>query len=390
MKRRYLQNNNSFLHFLFILLFGLSLLLVGCKHVPSSICEEQIRVRLIIQSIPGDSVIFLTGNSEKLGNWNARGLAIHMTDGSGEVDICADKGDNLQFKLTAGSWSKEAIYKESKVPSNWELQVANDTTVQLKIIKWRDELALIRTGMTGNFDAFEKMKHPGILDRNVTVWLPPDYGESNDRYPVLYMHDGQNVFNPNSSTLGVDWGADEWADSLIGENKIKPIIIVAINCTDERFADYSPGKKGSTYMDFITNNLKPKMDSIYRTKSSREHTAVLGASMGGLISFMLHWDHNDIFGKAACLSPAFVFRGYNYPKDVVMLEKETKHLELFMSNGTEGLDKQLQLGCDEMIKTLTALDYSFHWKLDQGADHNEIAWNKMMGEILIWMFGENQ
>ncbi len=354
-----------------------------------SACDGGINISIVVETPQSNGVVYISGNSEKLGNWDGHGIPIDIESSRGRTTLCVDSNERIKFKITAGDWTREAIYKDGGIPDNFVIHAVQDTQLVIHIAKWKDDLELIKTGMTGDFDEYADMSYPGMLDRDVTVWLPPNYDDSiNLNYPVLYMHDGQNVFNPNSSTMGIDWGVDEWADSLISNQAIAPIIVVAIDCTGDRYLDYSPGKQGETYMNFITQKLKPVIDSTYRTKPDRNHTTVMGASMGGLISFMMHWRHNSTFGKAACLSPAFVYQGLNYPKVVGKYKGKQKMLDVYIVNGTEGLEKTLQPGCDQMMETLDDVGYAYEWLLDDGAKHNEEAWNKRVGEILVWMFGK--
>ena len=374
------------------LLIVYAVLIVGlcesCKPTAHQVtCGTKSKVTFNIQTPKDDSIVFLTGNVAELKSWNPRGIPIKLTNGQGQKSICLPADTAIAFKLTAGSWSSEAIYSTGKTPANSEFNLRGDTVITRNVIQWKDDLEQSTVGMTGTFDRYESMSYPGLQDRNITVWLPPNYAtQPAARYPVLYMHDGQNVFNPNTSTLGVDWGADEWADSLIRNQVIEPIIVVAINNADDRFLEYSPGEKGELYMSFIVNKLKPFVDSVYRTKSDRSHTAVMGASMGGLISFMLHWKYNAVFGKAACLSPAFVFQTVDYTHDVKTYKGKQKSLLVFISNGTEGLDADLQHGCDEMMKALDDAGYEYTWWLDKEAPHNETAWNRLMPKLLTWLF----
>ena len=373
-----------------LLIFSLSIV-IACKSdsKKETHCRNGVTINFIIKTETADKIVYLTGNTEELGAWRPDGLVVSMENKQGTFHFCTPRHEVIEFKITAGTWNKEAIYKKGALPKNFRLIPQQDTTVYIHIDSWKDELDLDNSGMTGDFDVYKDQSQVGIIDRDVTVWLPPGYDENvNQTYPVVYLQDGQNVFNPATSTNGVDWGADEWADSLIRNQLIEPIILVAINCSDDRYFDYSPGKKGQAYMGFISNTLKHKIDSTYRTKIDVSNTAVVGASMGGLISFMLHWEHNDVFGKAACLSPAFVYRDYNYPMFINNYSGVRKNLEVYISNGTKGLEKELQAGCNDMIQVLDEKGYSYQWYLDEGAEHNEAAWNGRLGEIFIWMFGK--
>ncbi len=156
------------------------------------------------------------------------------------------------------------------------------------------------------------------------------------------MHDGQNVFDPATSSFGYDWRADEVTDSLIKTGDINEIIIVAINNTVDRGKEYVHSNLGYAYMDFIVNKLKPFIDKQYRTLPDKENTAVCGASLGGLISLMLVWNYPQVFSKAACLSSAFKIDQLNYVDSVARYNGIKKDIKLYIDNGGIGLDAKLQ------------------------------------------------
>jgi predicted alpha/beta superfamily hydrolase len=161
----------------------------------------------------------------------------------------------------------------------------------------------------------------------VEVWLPPHYQDaSSRRFPVLYMHDGQNLFNPQTSFLGVDWGIDEALGRLIAEQRVRAAIVVGIWNTPQRAQEYMPqrplelrsrlrpgrGQGGRTaarkplsdrYLQFLLRELKPFIDEHYRTVADRDHTFIMGSSMGGLISLYAVCEYPQKFAGAGCLSP---------------------------------------------------------------------------------------
>jgi len=233
----------------------------------------------------------------------------------------------------------------------------------------------------------------GILPRDVIIWFPPSYDESTSkRYPVLYMHDGQNIIDPTTSAFGIDWQVDETSDSLINENLMNEIIVVGIYNTKHRRSDYSHNDTGYAYMRWVVNELKPLIDKTYRTKPDRENTAVAGSSMGGLISFMMLWEYSDIFSKAACFSPAFKVDRFDFVKNVRNFDGKKKIIKLYIDNGGVGLDARLQPGIDEMIQTLVLkgyeLDKDIIYFIDKDAEHNEPAWANRMYKPLLWFFGK--
>lgn len=171
-----------------------------------------------------------------------------------------------------------------------------------------------------------------IPPRQVDVWLPPGYDPASPtRYPVLYMHDGQNLFEPEHAFIGVDWGIDPALNRLIEKNAIHPPIVVGIWNTPNRIGDYMPagafntpeGKRyldiklasrfpdqhisirGDAYLAFLVEELKPWVDANFPTLHDQAHTHIMGSSMGGLISLYALCQYPHVFGGAACLSNAW-------------------------------------------------------------------------------------
>lgn len=332
-------------------------------------------------SLPDTSNICITGNQESLGNWNAGRIKLNYTGNSiWKIKTRFPLNTQLEYKITRGSWETEALDVEGNVPANSVLQVTNDTTIYIQIDKWKDKLHRENKGLsTQNLIYHRDMEYPGLKSRDIAVYLPHDYSsEIRIRYPVLYMHDGQNLFDPATSFLGVDWQIDETVDSLIRNNEIQPIIIVGIYNTTDRKREYSHTNLGKKYMEFIIRKLKPFIDQKYRTLPDRENTAVGGSSMGGLISFMLVWEYSNIFSKAICMSPAFKIDTIDYVSIASQSQGIKKNIKIYIDNGGIDIDKRLQPGIDEMMELLRKKSFEpgedFWWYKDKNAPHNEVAW----------------
>jgi predicted alpha/beta superfamily hydrolase len=162
-------------------------------------------------------------------------------------------------------------------------------------------------------------------NRGVHIYLPPSYtAEPRRRYPVLYLHDGQNVFSSAGTNCAFGWGSwelDRTVDALARAGKMQEIIMVGVDNSFERMEEYS-GRHHETnatantafdnYEAFLITELKPRIDREYRTLPETAHTGVMGSSMGGICSLVLAWDHPEIFGNAASLSGAFMFNQTNF------------------------------------------------------------------------------
>jgi predicted alpha/beta superfamily hydrolase len=230
-------------------------------------------------------------------------------------------------------------------------------------------------------------------ERDVIVWLPPSYAaEQKRRYPVLYMHDGQNIIDPSTSFIGYDWHADEVSDSLIRAGTMEEIIIVGIYNSPDRMLEYSDTPLGRQYAQFVVAKVKPLIDSLYRTKPERANTAVMGSSMGGLISFLFVWWHPEIFSKAGCLSSTF---SYDHGKLLTEMKQDSgpqKNFRIYMDCGGYGGESTLKPGMDSMLKLLQEKGYvenqDFLSFYDERAEHSERAWAARLWRPLTFLFGK--
>jgi predicted alpha/beta superfamily hydrolase len=361
--------------------------------------DKKITVRVVPPaSTPGDAALFIAGNSPALGNWDPGKVPLtRENDRSWVFFSDAPAGSVLEFKITRGSWSTEALFVDSVVPQNTVVVVKSDTVITLAPVTWSDlsqtRLKRLRTGgITGTVRYIRRLGGEGLkYARDIVVWLPPSYAKSpTKRYPVLYMHDGQNVFNPATSFIGFDWRADEVADSLIRAQAIEEIIIVGINNTPDRMSEYSDTPLGRSYARFVVKRVKPLIDARYRTKPSRENTAVMGSSMGGLISMMFVLWYPAVFSKAACLSSS-VGAGIG-EKDLEERFGEVslnKNLRIYMDVGE--LERSLVPGNEVLAAFLQKHGFepgkNFEFFLAKGALHNEPAWAHRLWSPMTFLFG---
>ena len=361
--------------------------------------EKKFTVRVVPPaSTPGDAKVFIAGNSPALGNWDPGKVQLTKENDrlwvfSSDVPI----GSVLEFKITRGSWSSEALYVDGTIPQNTVVAVSSDTVISLVPATWNDisQTRMNRTragGITGTVRYHRRLKGEGLnFERDIVVWLPPSYGKDlRKRYPVLYMHDGQNVFNPATSFIGFDWRADEVADSLIRAHAIEEILIVGINNTPDRMAEYSDTPLGRKYARFVVERVKPLIDSRYRTKPSRENTAVMGSSMGGLISMMFELWYPVVFSKAACLSSSVGSGiGEKELEERFSENQLSKNLRMYMDVGE--LERSLVPGNEALAAFLQKNGYesgkNFEFFLAKGALHNEQAWAHRLWRPLTFLFG---
>lgn len=337
--------------------------------------------------------VFIAGNHPSLGNWNPGAIKLRrQPDGSWQGRFTFLKDTLIEFKLTLGAWENEALDAQGRTPSNMRLIAQHDTTVMILVPKWK-RATKTKSKVTGDV-RYHKKFHSTKLgnDRDVIVWLPPDYEkEKSRRYPVLYAHDGQNLFDPSTAFAGVDWAIDEAADSLIRKGKIEPIIVVGIANTPDRINEYTT-VKGREYAAFITDELKPFIDANYRTLPDRDHTAVMGSSLGGLISFYLAWENPQVFSKAACLSGSWM-----WDDDAVfrLIEDDTTaapDIKLYIDHGSEGDEGRnawiYRTLRDTLIGRGFVLNKNLLYNFGIGDAHNEAAWARRVWRPLFFFFGK--
>lgn len=258
----------------------------------------------------------------------------------------------------------------------------------------------LQDGVTGNLKRHERFTSKYVDTRNVDVWLPPGYEQNKSkRFPVVYMHDGQNLFDPKLSFTGVDWGIDETMTRLIDEGKIREAIVVGVWNTPKRFAEYMPQKPivsstvrplkdipatrrdlivSDNYLNFLVTELKPFIDSTYRTRPNRKNTFIMGSSAGALISAYAMAEYPNIFGGAGAISTHWPVGGG------IVIDYLKAHLpdpgthKFYFDFGTETLDKGYEPYQRKMDEVMRKAGYKEgrNWITRKfvGAEHSERAW----------------
>lgn len=271
---------------------------------------------------------------------------------------------------------------------------------------------------TGKIIRHENFQSKFVAARNVDVWLPENYS-TNQRYAVLYMHDGQMLYDSNTTWNKQEWGVDETMSKLLAEKQIKNTIVVGIwNSGKTRHIDYFPQKpfesltayqkdtllkanrtNGATvfsgyvqsdnYLKFIVQELKPFIDSTYATHKNKANTFIAGSSMGGLISMYAICEYPKVFGGAACLSTHWpgIFSIENNPIPQAFIQYLKKHLpnpknhKLYFDFGTATLDawyEPFQIQADKIIQKKGYRSSNWKTLKFEGEDHSETAWRKRL------------
>ncbi|MGI4834570.1 MAG: alpha/beta hydrolase [Janthinobacterium lividum] len=332
-------------------------------------------------------------------------------DGSYQLTLPATVRGTQDFKLTRGSWATgEADASFQPRPNRHADFGPGPATLALQVAAWQDQ----RPGgapppapkphtLTGNVrvlaDSFQ-LPQLGGRARRVWLYLPPGYsGMSLRRYPVLYMQDGQNVFDDATAYSG-EWGVDETLGQLgaTGDNTAGCLVVAVDNGGERRLDEYSPwlnaelkhGGEGDAYVNFLALTLKPYIDSHYRTLPDAAHTAIVGSSMGGLIALYAGLKYPQVFGRVGVFSPAIWFA-----KDS-LLSYERRHRPAPLSSrfyfvaGPAESETMLPLMTAARNGLLARGVPASHLAFKAPADgqHAEWFWRREFGPAYRWLLAE--
>ncbi len=280
---------------------------------------------------------------------------------------------------------------------------------------------------SGRIERIADFNSEHVTPRNIDVWLPDGYSNSK-KYTVLYMHDGQMLFDSTTTWNKQDWGVDDAMKSLLDQGKIREAIVVGIWNTPNRHAEYFPQKpfemldaayrdsllarakrnpqtalfatvvKSDSYLKFLVEELKPFIDARYSTKTTKEETFIAGSSMGGLISMYAICEYPEVFGGAVCLSTHWpgTFEMENNPVPARFMEYMAENLpdpathKIYFDFGTETLDafyEPFQNQVDTIMKNAGYKDANWITKKFPGQDHSENAWKRRLYIPLTFLLG---
>jgi predicted alpha/beta superfamily hydrolase len=306
------------------------------------------------------------------------------------IKIKATKGDIIEFKFTRGSWDKVEILSNGTEASNHLLKVAGDASVTYTIQKWRDEVPAESEQHTAGpqvqiLDTAFYLKALGV-QRRVWLYLPKDYATSGKRYPVMYMPDGQNIFDAATAAYG-EWGVDEMLDKYFDETG-KSCIVVAIDHGGKtRLTEYNPynnfhfGKgKGRLFVKSLVESLKPVIDARFRTLSDATNTYMAGSSMGGLITMWAVMQYPKVFGAAGILSPSF-WMAPSLKADVRHALRNYTGKLFFYAGGMEG--RNMISDMDTVISKITLNSKAkITRRIENNSGHNEASWKAVFPEFI--------
>ena len=253
------------------------------------------------------------------------------------------------------------------------------------MIEW-NEYPRTGTGLPGQstLKVYPDILSPQLRNyRDILVALPPAYGKVAEGHPVIYLQDGQNLFDPVTSFAG-DWGLVETLNQL-GPEAVQPILVGIPNMGRRRRYEYSPfrdiihgGGGGDRYLAFLVETVKPLVDASFRTRPERSHTVIAGSSLGGLISLYGLYRYADVFGAAGVQSPALWFADgavLRFVAEMADLAVGRVHLDVGTDEGDEALMDVRALR-DLLVAAGHRIGADLSYTEEEGADHDEAAWGR--------------
>ena len=392
-----------------------ALLASACAHrapAPAAPAQSGLTIRLtsVPAATPAGASVYVAGT---FNNWDpaAAGYRLSPEGGHYAITLPDSVRGPVAFKFTLGSWDRvEQSASGGDVPNRtFVVPASGPATYTGTVLAWQRGPAAPRPHTaTASVSILDTAFQVPQLGRNRRVWLylPPGYATSNRTYPVLYMHDGQNVFDAATSFAG-EWGVDETLDSLHAVGDAGVIVVAVDNGGSHRMDEYQPwhstverygGGEGARYVDFLVQTLKPYIDAHYRTRPDRVNTGIGGSSLGGIISFYAALQYPDVFGRALVFSAPLFFEPQLFA--MARAYRRRAHPTRFyfdtgLNEGTTELGlpyRAMAHSLQEMVDTLAAagVDTAADVRALLPADgaHAEWFWRREFPAAYRWLFAD--
>ena len=359
------------------------------------------QVTFLIDKFPentsDETSIYISGDFE---GWTGGQGTYKLLQNKNTYSITLPYQDStINFKFTQGSWSTvETDIEGNNIDNRSYISSALKDTIRVQIGSWNDNDNTPKksTASTNVSMLSESFEIPQLnRTRRIWIYLPPDYDASKKSYPVLYMHDGQNLFDEATSFAG-EWQVDETLNELYNKKGFGLIIIGIDNDDSKRMDEYSPwestkysgGGEGGAYLDFIVETLKPFVDKNYRSLADQQHTAIMGSSLGGLISHYGALKFSDTFGLTGVFSPAFGFSETCY--DYALKHGNIEDVRMYFLAG-DNESPTMVSNMNNMINLMKSEGFdqnNITSKVVPGGEHNEKLWRENFEETILWLFKE--
>ncbi|MFT5746451.1 MAG: putative alpha/beta superfamily hydrolase [Paraglaciecola sp.] len=365
-----------------------------------TMAQLTVKITAVPANTPTLDGIHIAGNFQ---NWNPGDAAFKMTkneDGTYETSMNPPVG-KVEFKFARGNWdSVETTTEGSHLQNRVFNYQGGKQYLEVRIDNWadlKDGFKKLGSTASANVAVFDNDYYISQLNRKrrILIYLPPDYATSGKRYPVLYMQDAQNVFDATTSFSG-EWQVDETLNRLAKEGDYGCIVVAIDNGEAARISEYTPwvnakygGGEGDEYLDFVANELKAKIDKMYRTLPQRETTGIMGSSLGGLISHYGLIKYQDIFSKAGVFSPAFwINKDSIYTHTIVTEKRQLMKVYLLAGQREDGgsVVRDVQ-GMASALRQSGFSEKEILVDIDADGEHSEWYWAREFEGAYKWLFG---
>lgn len=358
-------------------------------------CYAQVNIKVI--SIPNNTPqpvnIYIAGT---MNNWNPGNADYKLVaDSLGQYTITFTPAIGaVKFKFTQGSWATvEGTSQGGFIPDRSINYNGQPINVELSIAGWEGSGSITSTASPQVSILSEAFNMPQLnRKRKIWLYLPKDYQNSQKKFPVLYMHDGQNLFDKTTSFSG-EWRVDESLDSMILAGDYGCIVVGIDNGGANRLNEYSPwvntqygGGQGDEYVEFIVETLKPYINQNYRTLADADNTGIMGSSMGGLISMYAGIKYPEVFGRVGAFSSSYWFSDQSY-KQVEDTGVSPNSYFYLIAGSQEGGDQVEDM--NEMVGTLKskgAEDINVFSQAHADGKHSEWYWEREFPKAYKWLF----
>lgn len=371
---------------------GISKLVLCFIIVLNFVCANA-QITITILSVPKNSVgpYYAAGT---FNDWNPAdpNFMFYLENNVPTLSFTPANTDAIEFKITRGSWETVETMMNGKDIPNRELMNAPGVKSWAAVHAWHDMFTYDTVTLNPDVIHVDIYSPQLNKEKHLRILLPIQYVINSNRYPVIYMMDGQNLFDDATSFAG-EWGIDEMMHNTY-TNQIPSAIIVGIdNAGADRTNEYLPwhdsiygGGDGDAFIDFIVETLKPYIDSTYRTQKKREHTYIAGSSLGGLMSFYAVLRNNDVFGNAFVFSPAFWIAQPLFTVADTTIFSGPTYL-YFIAGGKESETMEPEMNrMYEILKANKDANGHYRYVIEADAQHNEIFWRKEFPVAYKWFF----
>ena len=371
-------------------------LIFGLVWLPFFVWSQvTLRVTSIPTNTPSEATMYVAGSFNGWNPMSAQSVLTPTGNGAWELTIPEGTG-TVQYKFTRGSWATvEGNANGQFLPDRTFTFTGQPQTLNLTILSWED-LGGSNSSAAANVLILNTQFWMPELNRSRRIWLylPPDYATSNKHYPVIYMKDGQNLFDAATSFSG-EWQVDETLNALFANDDYGAIVVGIDNGGAERLNEYSPwnnpqygGGQGALYMNFVAETLKPFIDANYRTLPQSETTALFGSSMGALISTYGAVEYADFFKKVGSFSPAYWFSLSELNSYVSNSTVDfNNHRMYFLAGQNESSTMVPNLDAIRNLLISKGLNQTNAFrKIDANGTHSESYWRLEFGAAYEWLF----